>query len=156
MIEPFLEKSLLVCPPFHFFNRKSRLHWSCHLPQTLGFSSFCQPHRNKKPSGDRRPGDCQQWCCPGWHPQIGFGGKGVKKHLLNQILTPHDPKLSNISNNFWHASTKFQDFCIRKVYTNSFAIYTSFLNIFSMILKFLWSFSEYSPNFFSKFQRILL
>ncbi len=65
-------------------------------------------------------------------------------------------KLSNISNIFWQTSTKFEVFCICKVCTNSLIIYPSFLNIFSLILKFPRSFFKYSSNFFFLFQRILL
>ncbi len=59
-------------------------------------------------------------------------------------------KLSKISKIFWQESTKFQVFCICKVYTNSFIIYQSFLNIFSMILKFPQSFSKWFSNFVFK------
>ncbi len=65
-------------------------------------------------------------------------------------------KLSSFSKIFWKAKTKFKIFYICKVYTNSFMIYPSFLNIFAMILKFPRSFSKYSSIFFSKFQQILL
>ncbi len=57
-------------------------------------------------------------------------------------------KLANISKIFGQARAKFKFFCICKVYTNSFIIYRSFLNMFSMILKFPRSFPEYSSNFF--------
>ncbi len=39
-------------------------------------------------------------------------------------------------------------FCICKIYTNSFIIYPSFLNNFSMTSKFPQSFSKYSSDFF--------
>ncbi len=50
----------------------------------------------------------------------------------------------------------FKFFIFVKMYTNSFTIHPSFLNIFSMIFEFPQGFSEYSSIFFSKLQRILL
>ncbi len=79
-------------------------------------------------------------------------------NFVNTVFNPYSNfiKLSNISKIFSQASTKLKFFYISKVYTNSFTIYPSFLNIFSIILKFPWSFLEYSSNCFSNFQRILL
>ncbi len=57
-------------------------------------------------------------------------------------------KLLNISKIFWKVNTKFWVFCIYKIYTNSFIIYPSFSNIFSIILKCPRSLSKYSSNFF--------
>ncbi len=65
-------------------------------------------------------------------------------------------KLSNISKNF--SERQVQNFIIfLKIFTNSFIIYQSFFKTFSLILKFPWSFSEYSSDFFfSKLRQILL
>ncbi len=57
-------------------------------------------------------------------------------------------KLSTIFNIFWKKSINFKVICICKNYINSFIIYPSFLNNFSITLKFSGSFSEYSFNFF--------
>ncbi len=121
-----------VCP-FSLPVLKSRPCWSCHLSFHTWFSGSVEPwrfslflhhHGSKKQNGDRRSGDCQQRCHPGWLPKTGLSGMGVKRPQPN--LTTHAPSNCLISGQSWNLECKWRFKKFKKIF---FLICNNFPNI---------------------------